>query len=126
MPSCWHTGRARNRNGRGADGEELAHGPEAGYGSVVGGDSSWLHHLLSPHACGTLRLMGAIVYRVHADWDPDAKVWVATSDDVPGLATEAQTVEALAEKLRIMIAELLEANQLLSGDQPDAIAFELT
>ena len=70
--------------------------------------------------------MGVIVYRVHADWDPEAKVWVATSDDVPGLATEAPTVEALAEKLRIMIPELLEANQLLSGDQPDAIAFELT
>jgi predicted RNase H-like HicB family nuclease len=70
--------------------------------------------------------MGAIVYRVHADWDPEAKVWVATSDDVPGLATEALTVEALAENLRIMIPELVEANQLLSGDQPDAIAFELT
>jgi predicted RNase H-like HicB family nuclease len=70
--------------------------------------------------------MGAIVYRVHADWDPEANVWVATSYDVPGLATEALTVEALAEKLRIMIPELLEANQLLSGDQPDAIAFELT
>lgn len=70
--------------------------------------------------------MGDIVYRVHADWDSEARVWVATSGDVPGLATEAPTVEALTEKLRIMIPELLEANQLLSGDQPDAIAFELT
>jgi predicted RNase H-like HicB family nuclease len=71
-------------------------------------------------------MVGGFVYRVHADWDPEARVWVATSDDVPGLATEASTVEALAEKLRIMIPELLEANQLLSGGQPDAIAFELT
>jgi len=70
--------------------------------------------------------MGAVVYRVHADWDPEARVWIATSADVPGLATEAPTVEVLAEKLRIMIPELLEANQILSGDQPDAIAFELT
>ncbi|HVS01009.1 MAG TPA: DUF1902 domain-containing protein [Thermoanaerobaculia bacterium] len=70
--------------------------------------------------------MGGFVYRIHADWDPDAEVWVATSDDVPGLATEAPTVEALAEKLRVMIPELLEANQLLSGEPPDAIAFELT
>jgi hypothetical protein len=27
-----------------------------------------------------------------AGWDPEAKVWVATSDDVPGLITEAETV----------------------------------
>ena len=51
---------------------------------------------------------------------------MATSDDVPGLATEAPTVEALAEKLRTMIPELLEANQVLISGQPDAIAFELT
>ena len=73
-----------------------------------------------------VNLTGTIVYRIHADWDREAKVWAATSHDVPGLATEAPTVEALTEKLRIMIPELLEANQLLSGDQPDAIAFELT
>jgi predicted RNase H-like HicB family nuclease len=56
--------------------------------------------------------MGDFIYQVHADWDPQAGVWVATSDDVPGLATEAPTVEVLAEKLRTMIPELLEANQL--------------
>lgn len=70
--------------------------------------------------------MGNFVYHVYADWDPEAEVWVATSDDVPGLATEAPTVEALSEKLRTMIPELLEANQLLPSDPPDAIAFELT
>jgi len=66
------------------------------------------------------------MYHVHSDWDPDAEVWVATSYDVPGMATEAPTIEALTEKLRTLIPELLEANQLLSGEQPDAIAFELT
>lgn len=70
--------------------------------------------------------MGSFVYQVHADWDPEAGVWVATSDDVPGLATEAPTVEALAEKLRTMIPELLEANHLLSGGESNVIAFELT
>lgn len=57
--------------------------------------------------------MGGPIFHVQADWDHEAGVWVATSDDVPGLATEAPTIEALAEKLRIMIPELLEANQLL-------------
>ena len=53
---------------------------------------------------------------VHAEWDAEAKVWVATSDDVPGLITEAATVEALTEKLVVMIPELLEANGALIGD----------
>lgn len=66
------------------------------------------------------------LYHVHADWDAEAAVWVATSDDVPGLATEAPTIEALAEKLRTMIPELLLANRLLAAEQPDAVAFELT
>ncbi len=43
------------------------------------------------------------------DWDPEA-VWVAVSDDVPGLATEAGTIETLTKKLRVMVPELLEAN----------------
>ena len=54
--------------------------------------------------------VGAVVYHVQADWDPEAGVWVAVSEDVPGLATEARTIEALTEKLRTMIPELLEAN----------------
>jgi predicted RNase H-like HicB family nuclease len=70
--------------------------------------------------------MGGPIYHVQADWDHEAGVWVATSDDVPGLATEAPTIEALAEKLRTMIPELLEANQLLSSEQPPSIGFELT
>lgn len=65
------------------------------------------------------------VYRVQAIWDAEAAVWVATSDDVPGLVTEAPTYEALADKLRTMIPELLEANELLRGGSAEAIAFEL-
>ena len=47
-------------------------------------------------------------YHVFATWDEKAKVWAATSDDVPGLATEAESVELLRSKLRVMIPELLE------------------
>lgn len=47
---------------------------------------------------------------VSASWDDDARVWVATSDDVPGLITEAETCDALAEKLQTLIPELLELN----------------
>jgi len=50
---------------------------------------------------------------IQADWDPEASVWVATSADVPGLATEAETLEALELKLKVMVPELLEANGCL-------------
>jgi predicted RNase H-like HicB family nuclease len=59
-----------------------------------------------------LTRMATTVLHVQADWDPEAEVWVATSDDVPGLATEAATIETLAEKLRTLIPELLAANQV--------------
>ena len=37
---------------------------------------------------------------VKSFWDEEARVWVAESDDVPGLATEAETIELLIEKLK--------------------------
>jgi predicted RNase H-like HicB family nuclease len=56
---------------------------------------------------------------IRAEWDEESRVWVATSEDIPGLATEAETVEYLIEKLRNMIPELLEANGLsLDQDVP--------
>jgi len=55
-------------------------------------------------------------YQVKAEWDEEASVWVASSDDVPGLATGADTFEGLIDKLKIVIPELLEANGLLSPD----------
>ncbi|MDP2829705.1 MAG: DUF1902 domain-containing protein [Sulfuricellaceae bacterium] len=52
---------------------------------------------------------------IRAEWDSDAEVWVATSDDVPGLATEADTLEALSAKLDVMVPELLDANGCTDG-----------
>jgi predicted RNase H-like HicB family nuclease len=49
-------------------------------------------------------------YVVHASWDDEARVWVAESDDVPGLVAEAATVEKLMRKLRVLVPELLELN----------------
>lgn len=63
-------------------------------------------------------------YQVHAEWDPEAEVWVATSDDVPGLATESETLEGLTAKLRTMIPELLVANGV-PGDT-EQLYFDLT
>lgn len=59
---------------------------------------------------------------IHAEWDEEACVWVATSNDIPGLATEAGTVEALSKKLEQMVPELLEANGCLPSRE---VPFEL-
>lgn len=50
------------------------------------------------------------VYEILAQWDREAGVWVTESDDVPGLVAEADSPNALAQKLRILIPELLELN----------------
>jgi hypothetical protein len=50
---------------------------------------------------------------------------VAFSDEVPGLATEAATLEALTEKLRSLVPELLEANHPEIGGLEGEISFEI-
>lgn len=60
--------------------------------------------------------------RVCAIWDDEAKVWVAQSDDVPGLVAEAETVSELIEKLKIRVPEMLEENGVT--DDADEIPFE--
>ena len=57
------------------------------------------------------------------EWDEKARVWVATSDDVPGLATEESTIEALIEKLTILIPELLQLNGVQM--QNEEVGFEI-
>ena len=39
-------------------------------------------------------------YFIRAEWDEEANVWVASSEDVPGLATESETLENLIQKLK--------------------------
>jgi predicted RNase H-like HicB family nuclease len=63
-------------------------------------------------------------YHVTAEWDDDARVWVASSEDVPGLATGADTFEDLVEKLKIVIPELLVENGLLPVGT-DSVPFEI-
>ncbi len=60
------------------------------------------------------------VYSVSVEWDEEAKVYVAHSDDVPGLATGADTFEQLIEKLKVVVPELLRENGLLPTHRRDA------
>lgn len=49
-------------------------------------------------------------YNVKFLWDDEAAVWVATSDDIKGLVLEGGSADALIERVRIAVPELLELN----------------
>jgi predicted RNase H-like HicB family nuclease len=48
-------------------------------------------------------------------WSGESGTWYAESDDVPGLATGAQTFDSLVERVKIIALELLEDNLKYSG-----------
>lgn len=48
-------------------------------------------------------------------WDPDSLVWIAESDDVPGLALESGSFDALLERVRFAIPELLALNSKIKS-----------
>lgn len=56
-------------------------------------------------------------YKVEARWDSEAGVWVAESDNIPGLVAEAESMNALVEKVRALVPELFELNGGLEPGQ---------
>ena len=50
-------------------------------------------------------------YVINFVWDEEADVWVATSDDVPGLVLESGSFDALVERVRVAVPELLQLNR---------------
>lgn len=52
-----------------------------------------------------------VEYTVTFTWDNEADVWIATSKDIPGLILESGSFDALLERVRFAIPELLKMNQ---------------
>lgn len=48
--------------------------------------------------------------KIKVTWDTETCVWVAESDDVPGLVLESGSFDALIERLRYAVPEMLELN----------------
>jgi len=46
--------------------------------------------------------------KVSLTWDDEAYVWLASSDDVPGLALESGSLDALMERVKIAVPDLLD------------------
>ncbi len=63
--------------------------------------------------------MSRSIIVVKAARDADAGVWFIESSDVPGLHLEAESLEALADKLPGAILDLLEASGDLAPDAQD-------
>ena len=47
-------------------------------------------------------------YVIDFAWDDEAGVWIATSNDIPGLVLESGSFDALLERTRFAVPELLE------------------
>ncbi len=52
-------------------------------------------------------------YKVNLNWDDEAKVWYALSDDVPGLALESPSYDKLIDRVKSAVTELLELNNII-------------
>ena len=69
----------------------------------------------------TLHLKHSIIRTMNRDitiqarWDAEARVWLATSEHLPGLVVEAESWPTMIEEVSLVVPELLE----LSG-QPKA------
>jgi Domain of unknown function (DUF1902) len=51
-------------------------------------------------------------FDVKVTWDAEAEMWVADSDNIPGLAAEAPDRDSLVKKLSSLIPELLALNEV--------------
>ena len=75
-------------------------------------------HALRAGCAYTARMSEGGKIEVRAFWDEEAGVWVAESDQLAGLVTEAETFEGLTAKLQALIPELLELNAPGRTDTP--------
>lgn len=61
-------------------------------------------------------------YVIDFTWDEESKVWIATSNDIPGLVLESGAFDALLERTRFSVPELLELNTATA--QPLSLIFK--
>ena len=50
-------------------------------------------------------------YLITLFWDEEASVWVAESQDLPGLILESSSFDKLVEKVKLAVPELLEIDK---------------
>ena len=55
-----------------------------------------------------LTVMGG--YKIQLVWDDEAKVWMATSEDIPGLILEDESSTKLIQRVMLAAPEIIELN----------------
>jgi len=80
-----------------------------------------IHQFLSLGTTGSTIAMHRVLF-IREEWDDETNVWIATSDDVPGLAAEADTLEGFSKKLERLVPELFTEN---GSPNSAEIAYEL-
>ena len=51
-------------------------------------------------------------FEVNFTWDNEADVWIAQSDDIPGLVLESVSLDTLIARVRLAAPELMELNKV--------------
>jgi hypothetical protein len=60
-------------------------------------------------------------YLINLLWDKEAAVWIATSEDVPGLVLESDSLEILKGRVRSVAPELLALNEKHEHQAPQYV-----
>ncbi len=61
-------------------------------------------------------------YVINFTWDNEADVWIATSNDILGLVLESGSFDALLERTRFAVPELISLNS--QKDQSFSLTFK--
>ncbi len=62
---------------------------------------------------------------IRAEWDEDAKVWVASTADIDGLSIEASSMEILLSRIPGVLSDLLELNECLQDIDVPEIPYQV-
>ncbi|MCL2045223.1 MAG: DUF1902 domain-containing protein [Oscillospiraceae bacterium] len=56
------------------------------------------------------------ILKIKLEWDEEASVWVATSDDVKGLVLEDESFDELVREVQLAVPTLLALNSTINSD----------
>jgi predicted RNase H-like HicB family nuclease len=62
-------------------------------------------------------------YKVSLNWDDEARVWIAESDDLPGLILESGSLDTLMERVKTATLDLMSADN--KGDESVRLLFRM-
>ena len=62
---------------------------------------------------------------ITAEWDPEASVWVATSEDIAGFVMEDAALERLVARVPGVLEDLIELNNVELPAEATEVPFEV-